>query len=738
MGFDAARWLLVAVIEMTLRGAMVLALCAALVLAVRRSSAALRHMVWASGLIAMAALPLAGGWLPAWRMPLLPRTSWLAPPPEASGPVDPRVGLPLDGDDGALHGSQSDSAAEAHAAGAAAAPARDGRFRRQDLALGLLAAWALGFAWCAGRLLRAIALVRGLVRSALPAPAAIRTLASGIARDLGCRRDIDVRQSARLSVPVTSGWIWPRVVLPVGCEAWPESRLRSVLVHEIGHVARYDCLTHWLVQAGCALHWLNPLAWLAARRARLEREQACDDLVLRFGTRATDYAADLLTIARTLPRRGALTAAVAMASPTDLERRLVSVLTPQCARHGLRGGAVTASVLLTTLAVCAVAAVDPWRPDRGATSSNEDEVQLVSRANERNPQMTRSLITGLAAAALVTGAPAQERESAAPQERGAARIERPDRGDRGGRGGGFDRMFERIARELNLDDEQRARFDELVAAQRERMRAARGQRDRGPEGERGEDSRPDGRPERGRFGGGDPMAQFYDELKPILSEEQAAKLDDMRAEMRRRGPDRGGMSRRIIDELPAELQLDDQQRTQFDDLAETLRRHEREQFESARPLFEQMREARDAGDDERVQALREEMERSRRDREAPLNQFFDELDGILRADQKQRLAEYREELSNRDRRDASTDVRSILRAARRLDLTDEQKDALRDLEREVTDQAREVRGDREAAAKLAAEVKDRISKLLDDEQRAQFDDSLRRGGRRARQPREPR
>ena len=57
-----------------------------------------------------------------------------------------------------------------------------------------------------------------------------------------------------------------------------------------------------------------------------EREQACDDLVLSTGTKASAYAEQLLHIASEMPvvRFGA--AAIAMARPNKLEGRLLAIL----------------------------------------------------------------------------------------------------------------------------------------------------------------------------------------------------------------------------------------------------------------------------------------------------------------------------------------------------------------------------------------------------------------------------
>lgn len=77
------------------------------------------------------------------------------------------------------------------------------------------------------------------------------------------------------------GWMRPRLLVPDDlCERFSADEVRGIFLHELAHLRRHDVLWTWLELAACALHWFNPLVWLAVRRFRADRELECDRLAL--------------------------------------------------------------------------------------------------------------------------------------------------------------------------------------------------------------------------------------------------------------------------------------------------------------------------------------------------------------------------------------------------------------------------------------------------------------------------
>ena len=312
-------------IESCLRASVVLAAGWALTAAMRHTAASTRHFVWSSaiaGAILATAISSVG---PRVIVPVsvpyapAPRTAASASQPDVA-PNGAASSLPLV--------SAAPSATES-----ASTPAVAARAAWPDASL--LAA----FVWGAGALGVLASLVAGTVGSwwirstARPLHAPWVDEAQVLAEAFEIPRSVAIVESSAVTMPMVCG-IWrPVIVMPEAAEHWSDDRRRVVVLHELAHVKRRDCLTQALAQIVCAAYWFNPIVWFAARRLRVERERACDDFVLAAGEKGPDYAAHLLEIAQTMRHRGAPAfAGLAMARPTQLEGRLLAILDPAIRR----------------------------------------------------------------------------------------------------------------------------------------------------------------------------------------------------------------------------------------------------------------------------------------------------------------------------------------------------------------------------------------------------------------------
>src|ERR1700687_4813521 len=151
---------------------------------------------------------------------------------------------------------------------------------------------------------------------------------------MGGTARVRLLMSNDVGVPVACGILRSALVFPVEAERWDPERRTVVLLHELAHVKRRDCLMQVIAHLAWALHWFNPLALLAVSRLRAEQERACDDLVLRAGTPATAYAGHLCEIAGAARRvLVPVWSTLAIARPSRLEARVTAILDDARNRH---------------------------------------------------------------------------------------------------------------------------------------------------------------------------------------------------------------------------------------------------------------------------------------------------------------------------------------------------------------------------------------------------------------------
>jgi beta-lactamase regulating signal transducer with metallopeptidase domain len=338
-------------VVLLVKATIILVAALGITMAMQRTSAGARHLVWLVTLGTLLIMPALTAWgpLPLRVLPAAePRASALATP--APAPTDRILPSPT----GAR--ALGDATPAASAADATAPAAARGMLASFDglsgLAMALLA-WAAvmlaigcSLVWSALAVRRIVAHARALDTSEWLTPL------WEVSDRFGLEEAPRLLRSDEAKMPFACGLLTPTIVLPAECDGWSLDRRRAVLLHELAHVRRRDLLGHTLGRLVCAVYWFHPLVWTAAKQLRSESERACDDLALSCGTRATDYAEHLLDIVTSVRRDATPSVALAMARRKEFEGRMLAILDPQL-RRAAPSRRQTAS-LIATLAVIAV------------------------------------------------------------------------------------------------------------------------------------------------------------------------------------------------------------------------------------------------------------------------------------------------------------------------------------------------------------------------------------------------
>src|SRR5271166_3156105 len=157
--------------------------------------------------------------------------------------------------------------------------------------------WALGASVTLGRLAAGFWRLRRLRRSCTPIAAAILDPAVRKTLDAVGAAAITIASSESVRVPAAIGFGKPTIILP----AWalrelPSEDLNVILLHEFAHLRRGDDWTNLIQKIVRALFFFHPVVWWIESRLSVEREMACDDVVLAKTANPHGYATCLVSL----------------------------------------------------------------------------------------------------------------------------------------------------------------------------------------------------------------------------------------------------------------------------------------------------------------------------------------------------------------------------------------------------------------------------------------------------------
>ena len=388
--------------DLAVKATFVFLVTGAVLLLMRRSSAATRHRVGTFGLAAALLLPLLSAALPQVTVPILPDVRPAAPRRAAATPAVERARaaavpaspeilrqLALAVPEKTVLAPEQDTLVPASAPIAPPVPAPARKPKPAPwLELGL-ALWTAGALAVGARLFVGWSRVRRIGREARP----IHDLEwieerDAAARRLALSRNVELVESAAVPVAMTSGLLRPLLLIGRAARQWAVERRRVVLLHELAHVKRSDWPALIVAELALAAYWFHPLAWWLNRRVRRDAETACDDLVIASGTKPSVYAGHLLGIFRSL------------GSPAHRRRRrwrscARTTSRSACGRSSTRAPPTAASLagrpfsraVVLAGAAAAVGSISPWAPSapRGRPATMTASTSSTSCASSSQP-----------------------------------------------------------------------------------------------------------------------------------------------------------------------------------------------------------------------------------------------------------------------------------------------------------------------------------------------------------------
>lgn len=204
-------------------------------------------------------------------------------------------------------------------------------------------AWLLVTLLLVARIVLANAFVlRGRVRATNADPKTV-SICQQLARTIRIRAPA-VRISSEIKSPCLVGVFRSAILLPAGMR----SISRDVLVHELAHLRRRDCVWQLLSCLTTAVVWFQPLVWLLSRRLEQTADDVADDFVVKFGSDRAEYARQLVDIAEHYqPEWSAACVGAGIVSfKSSLGKRIVRILDTSRSLSTRTGFAALAAILL--------------------------------------------------------------------------------------------------------------------------------------------------------------------------------------------------------------------------------------------------------------------------------------------------------------------------------------------------------------------------------------------------------
>ncbi|MDE7341170.1 MAG: M56 family metallopeptidase [Lachnospiraceae bacterium] len=153
--------------------------------------------------------------------------------------------------------------------------------------------------WCVGAIILTTFFAISWLRCQIAFQTAFpvrHTFAEQWLKECSSKRPISIKQSDKISSPLTYGIFRPVILMPANTDWENESQLQYIFAHEYVHIRRFDAFIKLIAALVLCIHWFNPLVWIMYILLNRDIELACDESVVRHFGEASKSAYSLMLI----------------------------------------------------------------------------------------------------------------------------------------------------------------------------------------------------------------------------------------------------------------------------------------------------------------------------------------------------------------------------------------------------------------------------------------------------------
>lgn len=189
------------------------------------------------------------------------------------------------------------------------------------------------------------------------------------------KRDIKIRQSDRISSPLTYGIFRPVILMPKTTDWEDLQRLQYILQHEYVHIRRFDMIRKLVAALVLCIHWFNPAVWLMYLVYNRDIELSCDERVIReFGESSKPlYAKALIAMEE---KRNSLQPLSNSFSKNAIEERIKAVMKTK--KVTVWASIISIAVIVIIILVFATSANIAGRDEQVSANTTGEDTTLSS------------------------------------------------------------------------------------------------------------------------------------------------------------------------------------------------------------------------------------------------------------------------------------------------------------------------------------------------------------------------